>query len=92
MTKVVHFRRGAAGWLFEVLFYLFNLVMAIAIVSLLARSGDIVAAAESELARGLAGFGAATKLVILLFVWMAGDLILGLLTVISRSRRGSIED
>jgi hypothetical protein len=92
MTRIVHFHRGVVGWVFELAFYLFNLIMAIAIISLIWRSGDILAAAETELAKGLAGFGAATKLFILLFVWMAGDLILGSLTVITRRRKALIEE
>jgi len=92
MTRIVHFRRGPVGWFFEIVFYLFNLIMVVGIIVLIARSGDIVAAAETELARGLAGFGAATKLLVLLVLWVAGDVILGLLTVISRGRKASIEE
>ena len=92
MTRIVHFHRGLAGWIFEIVFYLFNLMMAVGISVLIARSGDIVAAAETEFARGLAGFGAATKVFVLLVLWVAGDLILGSLTVISRGRKASIEE
>jgi hypothetical protein len=66
--------------------------MAIAIISLIGSSGDILAAAETALSRGLAELGAATKLFVLLFAWMVGDLILGSLTLISRSRIASIEE
>ena len=31
MTRIVHFHRGPAGWIFEIVFYLFNLMMAVAI-------------------------------------------------------------
>jgi len=92
MTKIVHFRRGPAGWVFEILFYLFNLIMAVALISGLSRSADILAGAETELARGAAGFGAATRVFMLLFVWMAGDVILGSLTLIARRRSGPIEE
>jgi hypothetical protein len=92
MARIVHFHRGVMGWSFEILFYLFNLVMAIAIISVIGSSGDILAAAETALSRGLAEFGAATKLFVLLFAWMVGDLILGSLTLISRSRIASIEE
>ena len=92
MTKIVHFRSGPAGWFFEIVFYLFNLMMALAIIVLTVRSGDILAAAETELAKGLAGFGAATKLFVLLLIWVAGDVILGSLAVISRGRKAAIEE
>jgi len=91
MTKIVHFHRGIVGWFFEILFYLFNLVVAITIIAIVGRSGDILAAAESELAKGLAGFGAATKVFVLLIIWTAGDVILGSLTLITRGRKVSIE-
>lgn len=92
MTRIVHFRRGPAGLVFEILFYLFNLIMVLAVISVIARTGDIIAAAESEFARGLAGFGAAAKTFTLLIVWMAGDVILGSLTVIARGRKATIEE
>jgi hypothetical protein len=92
MMRIVHFRRGPVGWFFEIVFYLFNLIMAIELIVLIARSGDILAAAETELARGVAGFGAAARLGLLLLTWVAGDLILGSLTIISRGRKALIEE
>ena len=76
----------------QIVFYLFNLMMLFEIIVLIARYGDILAAAETELARGVAGFGAATRLGLLLFIWAAGDLILGSLTIISRGRKALIEE
>jgi len=92
MARIVHLRRGAAGWVFEILFYLFNLVMLVAVLSVLARSGNILAEAEGALARGLAGFGAATRLLALLLAWTTGDVILGALTIITRSRTAVIDE
>ena len=65
MTRIVHLRRGPVGWFFEIVFYLFNLAMAVAMIYALGRAGDILAAAETELAKGIAGFGAATRVFIL---------------------------
>jgi hypothetical protein len=92
MPRIVHFRRGAAGWLFEIVFYLFNLAMLVAVLLTIARSGNILAEAEGAIARGLAGFGAATRLFILVLAWTAGDVILGALTIIARSRTAVIEE
>jgi len=92
MARIVHFHRGVVGWFFEILFYLFNLAMLIAIISLVVQSDDILAAAETALARGLVGFGAATKVLVLLLAWVAGDVILGFLTLITRARKGAIEE
>lgn len=92
MARIAHLRRGTVGWLFEILFYLFNLVMLIAVIAVIARSGNILAEAEGAIARGLAGFSAATRLFVLLFLWMAGDVILGSLTIIARSRKVVIEE
>ena len=92
MTRIVHLRRGAVGWFFEIVFYLFNLAMAVVTVSAVGQSGDILAAAQTELAKGIAGFGAATRVFMLLFVWMAGDLILGSLTLITRARKATIQE
>jgi hypothetical protein len=92
MTRIVHFHRGIVGSSFEIVFYLFNLVMLIAIITVIAQSGDILAAAETALARGLVGFGAATKVLVLLLAWVAGDVILGSLTLITRARKGAIEE
>ena len=92
MARIVRFRRGPAGWVFEILFYLFNLVMLVAVLAVLARSGNILAETEGALARGLAGFGAATRLLVLLLAWTTGDIILGSLTIITRSRTAVIEE
>jgi hypothetical protein len=92
MARIVHFHRGVVGWFFEILFYLFNLAMLIAIISVVVQSDDILAAAETALARGLVGFGAATKVLVLLLAWVAGDVILGFLTLITRARKGAIEE
>jgi hypothetical protein len=92
MARIVHLRRGPAGLLFEILFYLFNLVMLVAVIAVLARSGNILAETEGALARGLAGFGAATRLLALLLAWTTGDVILGSLTLIARSRTAVIDE
>jgi hypothetical protein len=92
MTKIVHLHRGPVAWFFEVVFYIFNLIMAAVMISAVVRSGDILAAAETELAKGIAGFGAAMRVFILLFVWMAGDLILASLTLITRTPKVTIQE
>ena len=92
MARIVHFHRGVVGWFFEILFYLFNLAMLIAIISVVVQSGDILAAAETALARGLVGFGAATKVLVLLLAWLAGDVILGFFTLITRGRKAALEE
>ena len=51
------------------------------------RGNDLCPAAETELAKGIAGFGAATRVFILLFVWMAGDVILGSLPIKQKAHR-----
>ena len=92
MRRMVHFHRGVAGWFFEIAFYLFNLVMLVTLLVSLANSGDVLAAAEGALSRGIAGFGAAARVVVLLIVWVIGDVILALVTLIARGRKASIED
>jgi hypothetical protein len=91
MTRIVHLRRGAVGWFFEIVFYAFNMVMIAWLLFAWAKFGSIEEAARPAV-KGLAEFGAAVGTLVALFVWMAGDVILGLLTLVIRERKATVQE
>lgn len=79
--------RGAIGSFFEIAFYVFNIVMAAWLFLALAKFGSAEATTKSEFIKAVAEFGVAFRILIVLLVWVAGDVILGLLTLVIRERR-----
>lgn len=80
-------RRGVFGWIFLALFWAFNALMALwAWMALSAIHGQYVAAASSAYRAGTEAGGAIVGSVIL-FVWAAGAVILGLLALLTRGHK-----
>jgi len=91
MTRVLHFHRGAIGWLFEIIFYVFNVAMVAWLFFILAKIGNIEEVTRAAV-KGLEEFGAAVSTLMALFVWMAGNVILGLLTLVTRGRKATFDE
>jgi hypothetical protein len=91
MTRVIHLHRGAFGWFFEIVFYVFNVVMVAWLFFTWAKIGHIEEIARPAI-KGLEELGAAVGILTGLFVWMAGDVILGLLTLVARGRKATFEE
>jgi hypothetical protein len=89
MTGIVRWHRGAVGSFFEIAFYVFNIVMAAWLILALAKFGSADETATSEFIKAVAELGVAFRVLIVLFVWMAGDVILGLLTLVIRERKAT---
>jgi hypothetical protein len=92
MIRNLHLHRGAVGSFFEIAFYVFNIVMAAWLVLALAKFGSVEATPRSELVKAVAEFGVAFRILVVMFVWMAGDVILGLLTLVMRERKAGFEE
>lgn len=87
-------KRGFFGKLFKLLFILFNVLMLIWLVSYWVQVGNIVNQPEnsSSAAQTGAAFGATIGTSLIIFVWAAGDVILGLLTMLSRGKKIIVEE
>jgi len=78
-------KRGFFGWVFLLLFLGFNLLMLLWLVAGVSAVADMDAAGDAESAGravgGAIGFG------IILFLWVSGSVILGLLALLTRGRK-----
>lgn len=77
-------KRGFFGKLFKILFIVFNILMLAWVVSYWATIGQQVGASGSEAAKAGAAIGATLGTGMLLFFWVAGAVILGLITMLTR--------
>jgi len=89
-------KRGFFGWLFLIVFIVFNLAMAAWLFSywgLLSQAVSSGADAQTQsAARAGAAIGGTIGSGILLFFWAAGDLILGLFVFLTRGTRVIVEE
>ena len=90
-TRIERRKRGFFGWVFALMFWGFNLLMVLVMGSALFSLGE--GAAELTTAAEEAGYaiGATLGMGLLLTVWAAGSLILGLLMFATRGSRVVIE-
>jgi hypothetical protein len=87
MSEVVqrHVRkRGFFGKLFKFLFISFNALMLIWVISYWITLGGMFNSAATDATKTGMEIGAAIGTGALLFVWVAGSVILGLITLLSR--------
>lgn len=90
MTTVVRTerrKRGVFGWIVLLAFWAFNLFMAWALLSGLTDTAGRTAALTSDAERAGAAIGTALGVGFILFVWMAGAVILGLFTWLTAGRK-----
>lgn len=80
-------RRGPFGWLAKWLFIGFNVFMLIWLVSGLSATGDLIQGTTDEIERAGAAIGATIGLSFVVGLWVAGDVILGLLVLLTRPRK-----
>lgn len=79
-------RRGLIGFLFKWAFILFNVLMAYALYAGSTAGGRIVAEAKSDAQAAGAIIGTGLGVGVLLFVWLVGDVILGLIVLLTRPK------
>lgn len=80
-------RRGLFGHLFKWSFVLFNLAMAAWLLSYWMTTGDLLAGARSDAERAGGAIGATLGTGMIMFVWAAGAVVLGMLALLTRGRR-----
>lgn len=93
MTKIIRKetrKRGFFGWLFLIIFILFNAFMAFGLFSGLNNASKLTANSEAE--RAGHAVGTALGGGFILFVWLAGAVILGLFVALSRGKKIIVEE
>lgn len=79
-------KRGFWGKIFLWLFYGFNIFMLWWMIGGISVSSDTIAATASDAERAGATIGAGLGLFILIIIWVIGDIITGLLALVSRPK------
>ncbi|MEO1406069.1 MAG: hypothetical protein AAFV54_06220 [Pseudomonadota bacterium] len=80
-------QRGFFGRIFQVLFWLFNILMLLFLVSAIAGMGDVANDAMSDAEKAGAGLGMFLGLGIILWTWLIGGLVFGLMMYASRGKK-----
>jgi uncharacterized BrkB/YihY/UPF0761 family membrane protein len=84
-------QRGFFGWVFLTIFWLFNAFMVLATVLGVSSSGEVIAGATTDAQQAGAAIGTAIGLSMILSLWMAGAVILGLFVLLTRGKKVTIE-
>lgn len=84
-------KRGFFGWLFLLLFFAFNAFMLYALAGGFANVASTPSPTDSASQAGRA-IGIAMGSGFLIFIWVAGAVILGLFALLTRGRRTIIEE
>ncbi len=85
--RVERRQRGVFGWVFLILFWVFNAFMAWGLFEGLANTSEVAATATTEAQKAGAAIGTALGVSMVLGIWMAGAAILGLLVLMTRGRK-----
>jgi hypothetical protein len=90
MTRIERRKRGMFGWLFLILFWTFNLVMAVWVIAAINVIGSAPVLTEGAERAG-AALGAVVGFGIILSTWLAGNAILGLFVLLTRGNKVVVE-
>lgn len=80
-------KRGPFGWIVAILFWSWNLLTAWGLFSGLAKTADHYSTIGTDAERAGAAVGTALGAGAILFLWVAGAVILGLMMLFTRGKR-----
>lgn len=83
-------KRGFFGWVFLLLFLGFNALMAVWVISYWVQLSDLKTLSEAE--RTGRAIGGTIGTSVLLGIWVAGDIITGLLALLTRGSKVIVEE
>lgn len=86
-VRTERYRRGFFGWIFLILFWGFNALMAYATFVGLSGSAEDMAQLTTDAEKAGYAAGTAIGASFILIVWAAGALILGLFVMFTRGRK-----
>jgi hypothetical protein len=91
VTRIEKRQRGFFGWVFLILFWGFNALMLYALLAGLGATADSTAAMKSEAEHAGAAIGTVLGMGMILSIWMAGAVILGMFVIFTRGKKIVIE-
>lgn len=80
-------KRGFFGWLFLLIFIIWNVLMLIWLITAGAGVNDVIQSSDSEAGRAGATIGAGIGFIFILFVWAMGAVVTGLLALLTRGNK-----
>ena len=92
IIRTEKYRRGFFGQVFKWVFISFNLIMLIWLVSAIVAVSKQTAPLTSEAERAGAAIGTAMGVRVLLFLWVAGTVILGLFVLLTKGKKVVVEE
>ena len=90
-TRIERRKRGIIGWIFLLLFWAFNALMAFSLVAGLSGSTESYATMATEAERTGHALGTMIGGAMILGIWAMGALILGLFVLLTRGAKVLIE-
>jgi len=93
-TKTVRIekrQRGVVGWVFLILFWAFNALMAFGLFAGLDSATKTAAGLTSEAEQAGAAIGTAIGASMIVSIWMAGAVILGIFVMLTRGKKIIVE-
>lgn len=91
VTRVEKRQRGFFGWVFLLIFWGFNLLMLAWLVLGLGGAGETMQGMTNEYERAGAEIGTAIGAMMIIMIWGAGALILGLFVMLTRGKKVIVE-
>jgi len=94
IVRVERYRRGLFGWLFRIVFWLFNLIMLVWIATYwgLLSGVHVDSAVHPQAAKAGLAIGGTIGTGVIMVFWAMGAFILGLLVLFTRGRKTIIEE
>lgn len=80
-------RRGIFGWIIAILFWGFNLMMAVWLWGAFSVTSTAVGEATSEAEKAGSMIGAGIGITMIIWVWLFGTIILGIMMLFTRGRK-----
>lgn len=90
-TRIERRKRGIFGWVFLILFWGFNAVMAVSLVGGLSENSTQYATLATDAERAGYAAGTAIGAGLMLTVWVMGAIILGLFVLLTRGSKVVVE-
>lgn len=91
VTRIEKRKRGIFGWVFLILFWAFNALMLAWFIGGMGATSETVAAAASDAERAGAAIGTMIGAGMILSIWVMGDIILGVLVLLTRGKKVIVE-
>ena len=84
-------KRGVLGWLFLILFILWNALMVLVLILMIQTTNNFMQTVDAGAESSAAAIGAGSSLIFLIIVWALGSVITGLLAFVTRGSKTTVK-